>query len=350
MPRGPATSRRDFFRNCIAGAVSLASSHSAINTAETLPSPVHRVSIARDMQLRMAAPLQPAQIMPAAPLAGAVDPGRLRKLLDSAIAGLFRREKPERMWSTFVQPGQLIALKVNTLGGRGLSTNVELVNAICERLQESGIRPADIVIWDRDSTELERAGFHIRVGGNQVQCFGTDRVGFEDELEAWGSVGSRISKILSRRCDVLINVPVLKDHDGAGVSIALKNMFGAIHNPNKYHPDGCNPYVADVNMLPTIRSKLRLTICDATTCCYEGGPSYKPEFTWHHNAVIASPDSVALDTIGWGMIEAKRREKGLSTLDVEDRAPHYIATAADAAHRLGISDTNHIAVVETHLS
>jgi len=28
----------------------------------------------------------------------------------------------------------------------------------------------------------------------------------------------------------------LKDHDGAGVTIALKNMYGVIHNPNKYHP------------------------------------------------------------------------------------------------------------------
>ena len=53
-------------------------------------------------------------------------------------------------------------------------------------------------------------------------------------------------------------MPLLKDHDGAGVSIALKNMYGVIHNPNKYHPNGCNPYVADVNMLPDIRTKMRL--------------------------------------------------------------------------------------------
>src|ERR1039457_703500 len=118
------------------------------------------------------------------------------------------------------------------------------------------------------SDEMEHAGFHVSTGGNRVQCFGTDQVDYEQELVTHGSVGSRLSKILTQRCNVLINVPVLKDHDGAGVTIALKNMYGVIHNPNKYHPNGCNPYIADLNMLPEIRTRMRLTICDATTASY----------------------------------------------------------------------------------
>jgi len=346
MSYGRATSRRDFFRTCVAGAVTLAAGESALDAVETLHPLRSRVSIARDPQLRIG-PLQPAHTARPVPLEGAVDPGRLRRLLDQAMSGLFPLEEPARAWSKVVRPGQTVGIKVNTLGGRGLSSNVELAEAICERLQEAGVRPADIVIWDRDSTELERAGFRIRTGGSQVQCFGTDRVGFEEELQSWGSVGSLISKILTRRCDVLINVPVLKDHDGAGVSIALKNMYGTINNPNKYHPNGCDPFVADVNMLADIRGKLRLTICDATSACYEGGPSFKPEFTWRHNALIVSQDPVALDTIGWQVIERKRREKGLKTLEEDNRLPRYIATAADAEHRLGINDPRHITVVES---
>ena len=128
--------------------------------------------------------------------------------------------------------------------------------------------------------------------------------------------------------------------------MALKNMFGVIHNPNKFHPDGCNPYVADVNMLPEIRSRLRLTILDATSACYEGGPAFKPEFTWRPNSLMASEDPVALDTVGWQTIERKRAEKGLKTLEADKRAPHYIATAADAQHRLGTNDPQRIALVE----
>ena len=283
-------------------------------------------------------------------LGTSVDSGRMVGLLDHALQALFETDRPVHAWANVVHPGQLIALKVNTLGGRGLSTNIGLVEAISERLQEAGIRARDIVIFDRDTAEMERAGFRIRTGGDQVQCFGTDRLGYEDDLAAFGEAASRVSRILTRRCEVLINLPVLKDHDGAGVSIALKNMYGVIHNPNKYHPNGCDPYIADVNMLPEIRAKLRLHICDATTACFEGGPGFKPQFTWQQNALIISQDPVALDQAGWQLIERKRAEKGLKTLAAEGREPRYINTAADPQHRLGTNDLRRIAMLTTRLT
>jgi uncharacterized protein (DUF362 family) len=276
----------------------------------------------------------------------AVDPQRMLAMLDRAMQALFDRDHPIEAWRKLVRPGEAVGLKVNSLGGRGISTNVQLIAAICARLQEAGVKASDIVVWDRDSSEMERAGFHLAVGGNRVQCYGTDRVGYEQELAAWGSVGGCLSKILTQRCNVLINLPVLKDHDGAGVTIALKNMYGVIHNPNKYHPNGCNPYVADLNMLSEIRSRMRLTICDATTAMYEGGPGYKPEHSWNANSLLVSTDPVALDHTGWKMIERKRAEKGLKTLKAEEREPSYIATAADGEHRLGTNDPKMISIVE----
>jgi uncharacterized protein (DUF362 family) len=259
---------------------------------------------------------------------------------------LFDRDHASEAWGRLVRPGDKVGVKVNALGGRGLSSNLQLVEAICERLQQAGIKAGDIVVWDHDTDELERAGFRIAMGGSGVQCFGTDRVDYEQELVTHGSVGSRLSRILTQRSNVLINVPVMKDHDGAGVTIAMKNMYGVIHNPNKYHPNGCNPYIADLNMLPEIRSRMRLTICDATTAQYEGGPGYKPEYSWKQNALLVSQDPVALDYTGWQTIERKRAEKGLKTLEAEGRAPHYIATAADAEHRLGTNDPGRITVAE----
>jgi uncharacterized protein (DUF362 family) len=296
------------------------------------PKAKSRVVVARDSQLRGAG--------------STVDSVRVLALLDRAMQRLFDRDRPVEAWAKVVRPGDSVGLKVNTLGGRGIATNPLLVATICERLQEAGIKASDIVVWDRDSNELERAGFHVSIGGNRVQCYGTDRVDYEEDLAAWGSVGSRLSKILTQRTNVLINLPVLKDHDGAGVTIALKNMYGVIHNPNKYHPDGCNPFVADVNMLPEIRTRMRLTVCDATTAMYEGGPAYKPEFSWNANALLVSQDPVALDHTGWQMIERKRAEKGWKTLEAEGRPPRYIATAADSEHRLGNNDPARITVVE----
>ena len=329
-----SSSRRDFLKKCLTGAAVLrASGRMGLLAAAEQGAALakSRVVIARDAMLRG--------------IGTTVDSRRISSLLDRAMQALFERDNPIETWEKLVLPGETVGLKVNALGGRGFCSN-PLVEVICERLQEAGIKASDIVVWDRDSDELERAGFHVSTGGNRVQCFGTDRVDYEQELVTHGSVGSRLSKILTQRCNVLINVPVLKDHDGAGVTIALKNMYGVIHNPNKYHPNGCDPYIADLNMLPEIRTRMRLTICDATTASYDGGPGYKPEYSWKNNALIVSQDPVALDYTGWQIIERKRAEKGLKTLEADGRAPHYIATAADRQHRLGTNDPGRIAVVE----
>ena len=62
----------------------------------------------------------------------------------------------------------------------------------------------------------------------------------------------------------LINVGVLKDHNLSGVSVGLKNWYGAIHNPNKHHEDSCTPYIPLLAAFSLIRKKLRLTIIDGS--------------------------------------------------------------------------------------
>lgn len=327
--------RRDFLRKALTGVAFLhpgARLGLSAATGQGVSPSKSKVVIAHDALLRGSGT--------------AVDSHRMLNLVDRAMQALFDRDNPTEAWRKLVRPGESVGLKVNTLGGRGISTNLHIVEAICERLQEAGIKANDITVWDRSSDELERAGFRVSIGGNGVQCFGTDRVGYEEGLVAYGSVGSRLSKILTRRSAALINIPVLKDHDGAGVTIALKNMYGVIHNPNKYHPDGCNPYIADLNMLPEISTRMRLNLCDATTAMYEGGPGYKLEHSWRCDSLLASQDPVALDYTGWQIIERKRAELGMTTLEAEQRAPHYIATAADAQHRLGTDDPMRISQVE----
>lgn len=335
MSYGMSTSRRNFLKTCLTGTAVLATGSTAelLDAAEQPPVlPKSRVVLTHDAMLRGAGT--------------SVDSRRILSLLDRAMQSLFELDHPAEPWKKLIHPGGKVGIKVNALGGRGLSSNLELVDAICERLQEAGIKADDIIVWDRDTEELERVGFRLSTGSNRIQCFGTDRVGYEEELVTAGTVGSRLSKILTQRCDLLINVPVLKDHDGAGITAALKNMYGVIHNPNKYHPNGCNPYVADVNMLPAIRTRMRLTVCDATTACYEGGPGYKPQYSWKNNGLIVSQDPVALDHTAWQIIDRKRAEKGLKTLKADGREPHYIATAADAQHRLGTNDPQRITLVE----
>ncbi len=129
--------------------------------------------------------------------------------------------------------------------------------------------------------------------------------------------------------------------------MALKNLFGAIHNPNKYHTNAGDPYVADVNMFPPIRQKVRLTICDAITAQYEGGPSYMPQWSWPYNGLMVARDPVALDYTGWQIIERKRAEKGMKPLRRTASASRSTSPPRPMPrHRLGTNDPKRIDMVE----
>lgn len=322
--------RREFLKSCVAGTVILKGTNQ-LYPLFAAPEK-SRVVIARDPQLRGTGT--------------SVDSGRLLKMLDRSVQAVYATDSPQEAWKKVARPGEVVGLKVNCLAGRGISTSVVLVDAICERLQEAGISKKDIVIWDRLNTDLESAGFRVAANSDRIRCFGNDTLGYEDDLAIYGSVGSRLSKTLTQVCDVVINLPVLKDHGIVGVTLALKNLFGAIHNPNKYHLNVGDPYVADLNMLPQIRQRLRLHICDALTAQYEGGPSFMPQWTWPYDGLMASVDPVAMDYVGWQIVEQKRAEKGIKSLQVLGRMPNYIATAANAQHLLGTNDPRRIQQVE----
>jgi uncharacterized protein (DUF362 family) len=315
--------RRSAFGACVAGALG----------AHATAGGKSRVVIARDALLGRTR--------------ASVDSARLMKLLDRAMQSLYDADNPVDPWRKVVRPGEVVGLKINGLAGRGASTSAVLVDAICERLRQAGVPDKNIVIWDRLNSDLEGAGFRIATRKDRLQCVGNDQTGYETELAVHGSAASRVALTLTRGCDAIINLPVLKDHGIVGVTMALKNLFGAIHNPNKYHGNVGDPYVADVYMLPPIRQKVRLAICDAIVAQYEGGPSFMPQWSWPYNGLLVSTDPVALDYTGWRILERKRAERGMPPLRAARREPTYLARAADPQHRLGTNDPARIELVET---
>ena len=105
--------------------------------------------------------------------------------------------------------------------------------------------------------------------------------------------------MVSETCTALISFGVVKDHDLAGVSAGLKNWYGVIHNPNKYHDHQCDPYVADVVKHPFIRDKLKLTVLDGVIAQYHGGPAFRASAVFPLGLLAASIDPVAADLWAW---------------------------------------------------
>ncbi len=264
------------------------------------------------------------------------------KLLDGALEAFFEKTPAVEVWRDLFSPRDIVGIKINCLAGRGLSTRPELVEAIIERLLSAGVPKNHIIVWDRLNDDLERAGYKVRTEREDIRYIGNDYSGYDTKLRVFGSIGSLVSRVVTDICTALINVPVLKDHGIVGVTLGLKNYFGAIHNPNKYHDSIGDPYVADVNMIPELRRKTRLTICDGITAQYEGGPPHMPQWSWPYNGLLVAGDMVALDTVGWRILEEKRREMGMPSLAEIGREPTYIATAADESHKLGTNAMEHI--------
>jgi uncharacterized protein (DUF362 family) len=328
--------RREFLKSAATGAV-LVGAGSKLGLADALQkhaaSAQSRVVVARDAGLHEASGTQP-------------DEKRVLALLDKAMAAYTGREKPLEAWQQIIPRGKIIGIKVNGLGGRGISTHAVLINAISERLQQAGVPAGNIVVWDRNARDLIACGMTINTDRNRVRCYGSDIAGFEDQAVACGSALLRLSQILTRDCGMVISVPILKDHGSAGLTFTMKNMYGVVDHPNLLHGNHCNPGVADLNALPTVRDKVCFTIGDALSSVYDRGPGFNPEYMWYPNALIIGQDRVAVDSIALQMLDRKRVQEGLPTLRADGREPAYIATAANAAHRLGTNDPRHIHLME----
>ena len=332
------TTRREFMKDAATGALVLGaqSSLGLKHSQDARTEAKSRVIIARDAALHGPA--------------GKLDPSRVSALLDRAIATHTGRKHPTDAWRQIINDGgaadKVIGLKTNGLGGKGISTHALLVMAVAERLQQAGVKPGNILIWDRNARDLQACGLTINTKSDQVRCYGSDVSGFEDDIETWNTSHVRFSKILTRECAMVINLPILKDHSMSGVTFAMKNMYGVVERPQDLHAGGCNPGIADLNSFPVVRQKVRLTIGDAMTSVYEGGPGFRPEHLWQPNALIVGEDRVAIDQIAWSLIDKKRVEMGLKTLEAAGRPPRYIATAADSNYNLGINDPERIKLVQ----
>ena len=256
------------------------------------------------------------------------DGGRYRLLLTTALENLFEVKRAGDAVKRLFDRGA-VGMKTNCIARRNNSTPVALVEALGDVLEESGIEANDIVIWERTNRELEAAGFKLNASNFGRRCLGTDSKGFGygRKLYSSGNVSSLISNILTDLINYNINVTVLKDHSLAGLSGGLKNMYGAIHNPNKYHDDNCDPFAAHVNNLEPIRARNRLTIIDAHRVQFHGGPGYDSRFLQPYGGLIISNDPVAADRVALEILEKVRRKNGKPSLAESGRPVKYLASA-----------------------
>ena len=275
-----------------------------------------------------------------------IPPSRLKDMFARGFSLLTDQRQTEESLKMIFHEDERIGIKINTLGGKIISTKPETALALAETLVRGGQKKGNILIWDRTNRELKNAGYTLNSRANGYKIFGTDTDGIQygSQLVSHLNIGSLFSNIQTKLIHSSISLAILKDHGLAGITGGMKNYFGAVHNPNKYHDSNCDPFVAEVFDSAPIKKTHRLTILDALTVQFHRGPSYHAQWAEQVGALIFSFDPVAADYVGWQIIEKLRAKKGLPSLEEEKRKPVYLKTAVKMG--LGKGSEGEIRIIE----
>ncbi len=202
------------------------------------------------------------------------------------------REEKSAVLSVF-RPEDRVGIKINTIGGRAISTRPEVSLALAGWISRNGPQEKNIIVWDRTNRELRDAGYKLAAGADGFQVFGTDAdgAGYGGELVSHLNIGSLFSRIQTDLVTASVSLAILKDHGLAGITAGMKNYFGAIHNPNKYHDFHCDPFVAEVFDSPPVKGKHRVSVLDGLVVQYHRGPSFHPQWAERYGGFVLQPRS-----------------------------------------------------------
>ena len=275
---------------------------------------------------------------PGSIVSGAIQADPIRAMMRQGMAALTGSNDWAEAWRVFFEPGDVVGIKVNPVGAPHVISCAEVIHQIVDGLKSAGLKPQDIVVYDRYRREFLGAGFHKMLPDGVRHSAAVDHFemvqldidGYDpdhylemalvtpgQDAASLAARRSYVAKFLTREVNKLINLPVLKDHQSAGVTLALKNLsHGLVNNVWRSHAtptlNACGAFIPAVVNLPVIRQKTVLHIMDGIKALYHGGPGTGDgRFVWEHKTLYFATDPVALDRTAWKVIDEKRLQAGM---------------------------------------
>jgi uncharacterized protein (DUF362 family) len=202
--------------------------------------------------------------------------------------------------SKFVKKGQTVVIKPNigwdAVPERAANTNPELIGRIVKRCFEAGAE--SVSVFDNTCDEWKKcyanSGIEKEVkeaGGVLVP--GNSESYYRDiEIPEGKSLTQTKVHELILESDVFINVPVLKSHSSAKLTIAMKNLMGVVWDRRWWHQNDLHQCIADY----TLFRRPDLNIIDAYRVMKRNGPrGVSVEDVIMSNSMVISTDIVAAD-------------------------------------------------------
>jgi uncharacterized protein (DUF362 family) len=300
----------------------------------------------------------------------AVNQTAVKSMMDRGMCELTGADHSVEAWKKFFGPDDVVGIKVNPVGQKsrpnviGVISSPAVLLETVAGLKSAGVKPANIIVFERYASEFRSAGYEnvmrerdmdgvrwlassLDGGALQVDIEGHDGtrqrdpnvVGYDQDTFVYMGFccpehdpkddrrfRSHVSRIITQMVNKFITLPVLKDHRSAGVTLALKNLsHGMNNNVARSHlsgyrlrngevdgPNQCNTFIPTAVSQAPIRQKATLHILDGLIGVYEGGPGCwnVTWATWPYKSLFFATDPVAMDHVGWDIIDAKRAQEG----------------------------------------
>lgn len=253
-------------------------------------------------------------------------------------------------------------LKVNTRGGRGLSTSRELLRAVIDALEARGFAREDIWIVDYSANGLRRAGILPPLSTEAAEFAGCPVLAldsgrhYDDEWfydsplppalreepelldEARGSrslaEGSKERKSylpmpLLFEVDFWINLAVAADDPALGIDGVLANAtLWNVSNSGRFlaNQATASAAVAEIAAIPELSERMLLHLVSLERYQFIGGPSFNSLYTRSEPRLWLSGDPVAMDRLLFDKINAQRRLNGFPEIDPLPRQLPFAAS------------------------
>jgi len=223
----------------------------------------------------------------------AVKGGEAEALFDAGIVALGGM-------GAFVRKGQTVVIKPNIGWAQApevaANTNPKLVKRIIEHCLNAGAKKVYVFDNSCDSWTLSYRNSLIEKYAKEAgaEVVPPDSSGYYQEVSFPGAVSLKMARIheLVVESDVFINVPVLKNHSGAGMTAAMKNLMGMVWDRQFFHRYNLDQCIADACLF----RKPDLNVIDAYKVMKTGGPrGYSSSVYDLAKFQILSTDIVAAD-------------------------------------------------------
>ncbi len=200
----------------------------------------------------------------------------------------------------FVSKGQTVVVKPNigwdVIPEKGANTNPKLVKRIIQHCFNAGAR--DVFVFDHTCDNwvkcYKNSGLEEAAKSAGAKVVSGESEGYYQDVTIPHGKSLKQAKVheLMLSSNVVINVPVLKVHDGSKATIAMKNLMGVVWDRRYWHRNDLHQCIADF----ATSCKPTLNVVDAYTVMNSNGPrGVSIDDVVVMKSLLVSRDMVAVD-------------------------------------------------------